>query len=647
MGDWGDKMSGLWLPLGALIISVFLVIMFFSKENTKNIETKIYSYMLILNLFYSILGAFGYWFSMYSGNLHIMVLIQKIYLVILLLLAHGIFLYYLSIAGLGDRIYKIIFKISIGFSLIMSILILATKVETIIDVAGQSLDVAGLSYYNAMVGVIVYFIGIIIATIVSSLNGKVGLHKKLPLIVFVPLFVGGLLLREYYPEIITETFFFAFFYLVMYHTIENPDMKMINKLEVARDTADKANRAKTEFLSSMSHEIRTPLNAIVGLSNDIASCKEELPTQVKENAEDIVDASNNLLEVVGNILDISKIESDKLEIAEKPYDFVAEIEELCRVDSMRIGDKSIDFKVDISDDIPYQLIGDKVHVKEIVNNLLTNAIKYTDSGSINVKITCNNDIDKSICNLKIMVEDTGRGIKKEYFDKIFDRFERLDVDRNSAVGGTGLGLAIAKELVTMMNGTIDVSSEVDKGSIFTVNIPQKIDRVNRPIDVSNPEKEKGDFSGKKVLVVDDNSLNIKVAKRVLSSFNLDIDEAISGQECIDKVKSGMRYDLILMDIMMPNMSGETTFEMLKRNPNFETPVIALTADAMSGSREKYLDKGFYDYVAKPFNKEQIEEKLNKVFGADIKEVVGNTPFSPFDESRFKGVDGVVVGEDKK
>ena len=420
----------------------------------------------------------------------------------------------------------------------------------------------------------------------------------------------AMMIQKKYPGLQLITSLETFICYLMYFTIENPDIKLINQLNVAKDAAEKANLAKTEFLSSMSHEIRTPLNAIVGFSNMLLDDKN-LPDSAKEEVNDIVMASDNLLEIVNGILDISKIEAGKLEIINTEYVFNKVTTELIALTRGRLGDKPIEFITKIDESIPQVLYGDASRLKQICVNILTNAVKYTKEGSITFSI--NSVIKNDVCRLIISVEDTGIGIKQENLNKLFNKFERLDLKDNITIEGTGLGLAITKKLVDMMNGKIVVQSVFGKGSKFTVSIDQGI--VKNPtikVEAIDTTHEHIEVKNKTVLVVDDNKINLKVAERLLQTYGVNVECVESGFICIDNLKSGKKYDLILMDDMMPKMSGVETLQKIKVEiPEFDIPVIALTANALTGMREKYLADGFNDYLAKPINKDELNRVINE------------------------------------
>ena len=602
----------------SLIFTAMMAVVYFQKEKIKTQENKIFTALIIVSITSMILELLCFWaVENYFLLGYITDIICKGFVLAISIWGYVFtkYIHYISYEDSQSVESIIINNISNNTIIILSLASIILPIyyhtdETSIYSYGPSTNVV-------FVTIISYFVLWVICLYRN--RKKIQLKKISPLFLLFACIMVAVAGRAINPGILLMNPAMALVCVLMYFTIENPDLKMVAQLNVAKENAERANRAKSDFLSSMSHEIRTPLNAVVGLSEDIVT-RENCPENIKEDLKDIVSASHTLLEIVGNIMDINKIESDKLEIIEVPYNFKEEIESLARLNAVRIGDKPIQLKVNIAEDIPYELIGDKGHVKEIIYNLLSNAIKYTDNGLVELNAKCINRNDE--CTLIISVMDTGRGIKAENINKLFTKFERLDIEKNSTIEGTGLGLAITKKLLDIMGGRINVESEFGKGSIFIVTIPQKIKYLSKPSgedsniipDNTINNLNNYDFSNKKILIVDDNKLNIKVARRSLESLNFKkIDECYNGQECIDLINNGKKYDLILMDIMMPVMNGEIAMKYLLALNGFNTPVIALTADAIAGAEEKYKNEGFTDYIAKPFSKEQIRNKLELVF----------------------------------
>ena len=600
-------MYNMYIPLCGLIINIVLLVIYRLKVTNLRKENRIYFNMISDAFVLTFFCLIAVYLIYINYNTNIILLANRIECIAIVNYFANLLSYVSYLTKIDNKKNKKILNI---INIILTLLVLFMPLE---------LKVTNDLNYMVTVGpaIVVTSIAAALALICIfyiSLKYKKQLEGKLvPIVCLLIFFLIVLITRSIVPEFICLEFFANVALLLMMFTIENPDLKMIQELEEAKTRADNANKAKSDFLSSMSHEIRTPLNAIVGLSEDMKD-RDVCPDIMKEDLNDIIDASHTLLEIVGNIMDINKIESEKMEIVEVSYNFKEEISSLARVQSIRIKDKKIDYKINISEDIPYELIGDKQHVKEIINNLLSNAIKYTDEGIVAMNITCFNNND--ICNLEIEVYDTGRGIKKEDLKRLYNKFDRLDVEKNSTIEGTGLGLAITKKLVELLKGTINVESEYGEGTKFNVIIPQKIGN-NTSKDEQVITNNIIDYSDKKILIVDDNKLNIKVAKRNIEDLNFkEIDECYNGLECLEKIKNGKKYDIILMDIMMPTMDGEQVLKELKNIKDFDTPIIALTADAIAGSDEKYKNEGFVDYVSKPFNKDTIKLKIDSIFEKD-------------------------------
>ncbi len=392
------------------------------------------------------------------------------------------------------------------------------------------------------------------------------------------------------------------------------------KMELLKIEAEKASVAKSEFLANMSHEIRTPMNAIIGLSR--IALRENMSESARSNLEDILHSSNYLLSIINDILDFSKIEAGEMEIVPVPYQLTSLLYDMTTVVHFRIKDKPIEYIQNVEYDIPNQLYGDETRLKQVLTNVLGNAAKFTEKGTITLKINWKKEGDTAV--LFISVSDTGQGIRKENLESLFKRFNRLEMQENRKIEGTGLGMTISKQLVEMMGGSIEVESIYGVGSKFTIIIPQKIMSADpvygsaKKNDKVTHEKQNFDYSitfpGARILVVDDSEMNLKVIRGLLEPYRVSVECAGGARECL-QIAANNTYDLILLDHMMPEMDGVEVLRRLKENDQFHTTVVAITANAVSGVKKSYLEWGFTDYLSKPINIVELEACLKKYLGA--------------------------------
>lgn len=603
-------MSIVSFSICSFIFVLMFIIFYFSKERLNTLDTKMYSYILVTNIIGIMIDVFGYFiFKIYGSESFVSIMVSKFYLVYYFLWAY-FFLLYIFVISFREKSEYLLQKKFTKSSIILTslficliILIMPIQITYEDNVAYSS----GLSV-NMVYGLCFIMVGIMLYCLLRNLK-RISTKEYIPLLTFMVLSTFCMIIQKTYPEITLMLMCHSIVTSLMYFTIENPDVKMVKELEVAKNEAEKANHAKSEFLSSMSHELRTPLNAIVCFS-ELLESKEGLDSESKDFAKDIVSASHNLLDLVNGVLDISKIEAGKMELINKEYNSFELFNSLSTMVIPRIGDKPIDFKTVIASDIPPVLKGDTGKLKQIILNLLTNAVKYTDKGFIKYRVECINDYKNNQTKLIITVTDTGRGIKKEDIDRLFKKFERLEEDRNTSIEGTGLGLAITESLAELMGGKVTVISDYGKGSTFKFVVVEEI--VNKESNLVVNEQTTLNyetFEGKKVLVVDDSKLNLKVAENVLKNFKVSTETVTSGLECLSCVNS-KKYDIIFMDIMMPNMNGVEVLKKL-REEKVNIPVIALTADAIEGQEEKYISEGFDGYLSKPIDKTKLKVILNK------------------------------------
>ena len=601
------------LQFASFIYVIVLAVVYFLKRKYNFMESKVYKALLIVTMFVLVFDILNIYITV--KNIYIfgvLPVITELYFISLFVWLILFVSYVLlsrntkkfdSLKTLADE-FPITY-LWIGIIVVVFILL----------IIGQLLiEYYQVNYYGQDVD-LVYVLGIIGSLIVLffivARNKNVPNYKNWAILVSTMILIVTIVIQMFNKSVSIMGTGFSLITLFQYFTLENPDLKYIDELNALKIKAEEANMAKTNFLASMSHEIRTPMNVIIGLSETILQGNP--PPELKNDIKNINEAGTILLEIVNNILDITKVEAGKTTLNNAPYSLADTIAKLSHITKLSLMDKPIKFEVEVIGNIPNTLNGDEVKVYQILMNILSNAVKYTKKGNIKFSIESVISGNKDILTFK--VSDTGIGIKKSDNAKLFEKFERLDQEQ-SDIQGTGLGLVITKKLLDLMGGKISFESEYQKGTTFTINLEQEIlDKSQVNFETYKSKKvsvdEYFDGSKYKVLLVDDNLLNLKVAEKLLKKYNIQVTSVNSGLECLNITKNN-KYDLVLLDHMMPEMDGiHTLYNLKKRAAGFDTPVVVLTANAIEGSKDMYLKEGFIDYLSKPIDQVELDRILRE------------------------------------
>lgn len=615
----------LYVSICALLISFFLLINFFSKKRYDNKETKIFSYMLIFN-FINTIFTLSIVFIEKTNIINIIFLkiLNKLNNVIQLGWIWLLFLYMLyMLCNNKEKKYNFIKIITVIINILLGILIFIFPISFY-----NNIYLNGLSETFSYIIYFVYLLVIIILTIKNIKN----MSNKKNIIVFtisLLLMLTAFIIKKINPELLIISSIFTYINLIINST-EDPDSRLLLELQKEKEKNEKLNNIKIDFLTNMNHEFRTSLNTIVGFSECIK--QEDSIDACKNDADDIITSSQNLLEIINDVLDISKIETNNMKITEEDYKPLEIFENVISLLKPKLSEKEIEIKTNFNENIPYMLFGDSNKVKQIITNILMNSIKYTEDGSINFEVNCTSEKDK--CNLVISIENTGKTIKKE--NKSSNNLKEFN---KNIVEQSELEFSIAKKFVDMLGGKIVLDEKNMNKTKVTIYLNQKIKMQGVPLiaEISKLEEsikpQQEDYSDKKVLIVDDNKMNLKVATRLLKNYNIITTEVLNGYEAINKIKNNEKYDLIFLDDKMPQKNGKETLNEFKKIKGFDIPVIVLTANVLEGMKEKYIEEGFDDYLAKPINKEELKKILDKFLidkKSDIEDTILFSPNSKFE-----------------
>ena len=594
-------METLLLPMVALLLAILILIVYFGKKKIHNEETRIYSKMLIVNFIYALLAIFIFIYAKTIGNEQIIALLQKIYMISMLLLIVYINLYNMSLIKIKNK--KMIYhSITITFCIIAILIFIAPL--SVINVA-NIIDGYGLSYNITLASTIIYLLMIVISSVIIFIKNKDKFVKDIPFICLIFMYIIGLIIRKYFPSVMFENFFFTFMLLIMYFTIENPDMKMLQEIKQSKEFAEQANNEKAMFLYNMSQEIKNPVKSIENMCEELLSLQDI--NEITNGIKDIKFTARKLSGTINGVLDIPSTMASNIEIKNARYNAKILFKEIISITKVNIKDKNLEFRVDIDDAIPEYLIGDSIRLKQVINTIMNNAIKHTDKGFIEFNV--NTVIKHDICRLIMTIEDSGKGIESKKLETLFyNTDDELDENGSLKESGTKENLSVVKILTNLIGGTVIVNSELGKGSKFTVVLDQQIAEERKTQTDIAIEKLS---SNKRILVVDDEEESLKQIAKILNKYDVNVDTVLWGQDCLEKIRKKQKYDLILLDEDMPRLNGIKTFEKLKLEEKFNIPVIIMITEQHLQYKDRYTYNGFSGCIVKPVKKNDLSKILKK------------------------------------
>lgn len=581
-------MTGVPFSICCLMFLVILSIFYFSKKRLNTIDNKLFTILMIINIIGIFIDVFGFIsFTILGKDNPLNILISKIYLIYFLAYVFILFLY---IYNISTQKLKSKIKTFIITFLIVSLVITLCPISTYFE--------NNVGYTSGLSVNITYFIGILLIIAMLYYLIKyvkvIGYKKYTPLFAFIVLLVLVIVIQNVNPALTLMLFANTVVTYLMYFTIENPDMKLLEEAHKAKEISDNANEEKTMFLYNMTQEIRNITSKIDDDADLILDSKDV--SQMHDSARDIKATTSKFTNMTNDILDVSNIDASTIKVYNSKYNIKNILKQLVNVYTDICKNKELKFITNIDHDIPESLYGDSIGLKEVLNTILSNSIKYTNKGYVELNI--NTIIKNDICRLIITIEDSGVGIKSEDINKI-----KLD----------SKSLAKANKLITTMNGTMLISSDYGVGTKVKVILDQKIE-VEENTEVAKYESV---FENIKILSVDDSEAGLKIIDKLLKGTNIKIDKAETGKECLDKIKIN-KYDLVLLDEDLSQITGIELMSRIKEIRNFKTPVILLTKDNSYEYNDEYLKLGFSDYLLKPIKKDDVISKINKYMKKDKK-----------------------------